>query len=237
MASQQDVDELRVFELFAAAACLPLVPGTVVKRDPPEPDILCELTDSGTTCFELVEVVDPRLARAIGLQLTHQPQLITAADTAVQSGGADLANALVYVSYDRAASAAQRNAAVPSLMATLQALPAGFVGDVPIQDASLAGLVKRLRISRGDFVGPAFQVDGATFVGDPILERLVGKFGKTYSTAHRLELLAFYELQPSVRAEYQMPAVDALVKSGLASSSFSRVWIFDVGSRTVLYHS
>ena len=94
-----------------------------------------------------------------------------------------------------------------------------------------------MRITRGDFVGPLFQVDGATFISDPVIERISGKFKKKYEISGRLELLAFYELHPTQRAEYQLPDVEESVRSNLHSSQFSRVWIFDAENRAVLYCS
>lgn len=57
--------EREVFTRFAAVARLPLVPGSVESRPPPEPDISCELAGSGRVAFELVDLVDEDLARAV----------------------------------------------------------------------------------------------------------------------------------------------------------------------------
>ena len=80
-----------------------------------------------------------------------------------------------------------------------------------------------------------FQVGGGAFVSDPVVDRIKGKFQKRYETANRLELLAYYDLQPSVRAVYQVSSVDAVVRTQLPASQFSRVWVFNVDDNTVLY--
>ena len=125
-----------------------------------------------------------------------------------------------------------------ALMTTLQALPAGFHGDVFLDtDGALRGVVRKMRVTRGEFVGPIFQVDGATFISDPVIEQIDGKLKKRYATSSRLELLAFYELHPTQRAEYQLPAVGEFVRNNLNSSKFSRVWVFDAENGAVLYCS
>lgn len=57
--------ELEVFMEFLEKSKLPINPVTVEKRLPPEPDIFCQ-TDSGQCiAFELVEICDRKLAKAI----------------------------------------------------------------------------------------------------------------------------------------------------------------------------
>ncbi len=99
----------------------------------------------------------------------------------------------------------------------------------------MSDAVRKVRVTRGEFVGPVFQVDGATFISDPVVERIAGKFAKRYQTANRLELLAFYELHPTQRAEVRLPAVQAFVQDNMPSSQFSRVWVFDTENKAVLY--
>ena len=53
--------------------------------------------------------------------------------------------------------------------------------------------------------------------------------------AHRLELLAFYELQFTPMAAMKIPEVEAFVKSHLLESQFERVWVFDAENRSVLF--
>ena len=63
----------------------------------------------------------------------------------------------------------QKQQACDSLVEVLGQLPTGFHGNIdPAGYAGLAGLVRKLRITRGDFVGPAFQVGGGVFLSDPI---------------------------------------------------------------------
>jgi hypothetical protein len=77
-------------------------------------------------------------------------------------------------------------------------------------------------------------VDGGLFISDPIIDCIERKFAKTYQWAHRLELLAFYELQSTPMAQFRVPEVEAFVQGNLARSKFARVWLFDAANRTVL---
>jgi hypothetical protein len=57
--------EFRVFAEFIALARLPIRMESVKKRLPPEPDLLCCHEREGKVAFELVELCDSNLARAL----------------------------------------------------------------------------------------------------------------------------------------------------------------------------
>lgn len=67
MSNEHDkaVAELAVFANFVRIAALPIAVATVEKRAPPEPDLLCTHSTDGKLAFELVEICDSNLARAL----------------------------------------------------------------------------------------------------------------------------------------------------------------------------
>lgn len=56
------IREIEVFTRFAKAATQPIDLGTIEKRKPPQPDILCTHRDDGPVAFELAEMCDTHLA-------------------------------------------------------------------------------------------------------------------------------------------------------------------------------
>jgi len=56
--------EIRVFERFAQLRGLEIVAGSVQKRVPPEPDILCRIVSEGSLGFEITEACAPEFAAA-----------------------------------------------------------------------------------------------------------------------------------------------------------------------------
>jgi hypothetical protein len=235
MSTRQAETELALFTLFAKSTGLPMVPGSIESRQPPEPDIRCILSDSGPTCFELVEIVDSDLAKAVGVQLKFQKRLETDAAASQIEG---LGDALVFVSFSASSTNAQKQQACGALLTVIGQLPEGFRGDIdPAAHADLTGIVRKLRVTRGEFVGPAFQVDGGAFISDPIIARIQEKFAKKYTTDAPIDLLAYYQLHPTQRAEFELPGVREYVLANLPGSHFSRVWVFDAHNRSVLYCS
>lgn len=57
--------ELAVFQEFAERSGLPVIADTIQKRDPPEPDILCEVSGEGFVAFELKELCAEEIAEGI----------------------------------------------------------------------------------------------------------------------------------------------------------------------------
>jgi hypothetical protein len=59
-------DETSAFRNFLEHSYLAAVPDSIEKRNPPEPDILCRLTDNCQLAFELVEICHPGNAAFVG---------------------------------------------------------------------------------------------------------------------------------------------------------------------------
>jgi hypothetical protein len=62
---RQSQNELRVFKKFAEVCPYGSTFDSIEKRQPPEPDILCRLSDGKEIAFEIVECIDNSLARSI----------------------------------------------------------------------------------------------------------------------------------------------------------------------------
>jgi hypothetical protein len=62
---KQSENELRIFKKFAEKCPYPIDFKSIEKRNPPEPDIFCQLSDSTSLTFELVECIDSSLSRSI----------------------------------------------------------------------------------------------------------------------------------------------------------------------------
>ena len=63
--------ELRVFHDFAHRCGLSIVPGSIENREPPQPDIYCEIEGEGPMAFELTEFVADSFAKEIDYVSKH----------------------------------------------------------------------------------------------------------------------------------------------------------------------
>ena len=111
-------------------------------------------------------------------------------------------NALDYVNFARACTAVQKNSAIAGLVDLLHELSADFRVDVTLDGRFSATGSKILELherrSRCAFVSCRWR---RPLSPTRVIVRIEGKFGKHYATTGRLELLAFYELHPTYRAE------------------------------------
>jgi hypothetical protein len=145
-----------------------------------------------------------------------------------------LAHALVYVSFVADVQARRRGSAVPDIIRHLSTIRPDFSGEwKPPAGSTLHGKVRAVTISRGDFDGPEFDVEAVASIRDPTLERVRAKWLKSYTTRYPIELLAYYELQPMMPLVLWLATVDAFVHENWHASPFRRVWMFDIGSRTI----
>ncbi len=76
--------ELAVFQEFAQRSGLSVVSGSIENRNPPEPDVLCEIEGEGPMAFELAEFADEGLAREVD-RLSKRPE--DAAGNFIWAGG------------------------------------------------------------------------------------------------------------------------------------------------------
>ena len=238
MSRVQGQKELKIFVAFAEVAKLPIIPNTIQKREPPEPDISCELEHEGTVAFELVEVIDSALAADVGEQIRVQESLRRASHES-SARLESFTDALIFVRFQRSAGVLTRESSITALFEFLRELPSGFAGDVIVPTAArLQRAVKALRVSRGDCPpGPHFQVEAGRWLKDPIVECVRSKFKKKYETDSSIELLAYYDFHPSGLAEAHLSAVRQYVEANIVGSPFTRVWVYAAEERAVLYES
>jgi hypothetical protein len=230
--------ELRIFRSFAAAASLDIAPGSIKKVNPPYPDVHYLDKDGSPMAFELVQIFDNGLARCISDQITVQSllyeeyyKLPRALRTRLKP---IVGNALIGVWFKPSASLRARKRAIPAVLSRLQQLTTATETELSIPP-DLRTTVRRLRISRGEFVGPSFYVDAVTSFGDPIIESVNQKFKKSYAGADPIGLLAFYELQRPSPQDLWLPRLSEFVVENLHLSPFTRVWVYDVVRQNVQF--
>ena len=239
MKDSQKRSELAIFRVFAEVCPLNVVLTSIENRDPPEPDVVCGIGNGEEqVAFELVEIIHDGWASLTSGQFRDTTSLRDAykSSTGEQRIALDgrLGNALVYVSFCAGIPAKRRRAAVSDILEYLSTILPDFTGDwKPPVGCALHDTVRSIRISRGDFPGPEFDVEAVTAIGDPTVDTIRAKWAKNYSSPHPIELLAYHELQPQAPEVLWLPALESFLRDNWDGSPFRRVWLFDVGPRTI----
>lgn len=210
------------------------------KRDPPEPDILCEMAERGKVAFELVEVIDQDLAQGLYGKLRLET-IIRDRYRGLEPHEKDIikehvGNALMNIRFLPALSFRQRVMAIPQIFAEMKSIDPTFEGDyVPPPGSPLGTLVKQIMVSRGDFRGPIWDIESVTWFGDPSLDRIKEKFGKHYQADSPIELLVYFDLQPDLGFTEPHDEVKEYITNNISSSPFKRVWMMDLHGSRVMY--
>jgi len=80
-----------------------------------------------------------------------------------------------------------------------------------------------------------FRVDGVTSFGIPIIKKIKDKFCKSYQTDNKIDLLAYFALQPEISESHWLPETIKYIKDNINDSPFESVWIYSYTKNNVLY--
>lgn len=235
MSTDHSKRELNVFSGFAAVCGLCIVPNSIEKREPPEPDVLCQIQDEGPIAFEMVELLDQvRIARPRGIQAEISDGFRDAYRSLSEGEQARLqerlGNATVRVHMSRAVSSHRRRAAVGELLKLLLDIDTQFEGEYLLPPK--LRLLASLKIVRGNFAGPRFTAISDSVYDPTPLKGLEAKFGKIYTTTSPIDLVAYFDSQHAP-PENKIVSLQQLIKSLIDSSGFRRVWVYDANERRV----
>jgi hypothetical protein len=234
--------ECKIFMRFAEVCGLAVQPDSTVKRQPPEPDILCKIEGEGFVAFEMVELIDPDLAQRTYEQIKLQRLFEEAYQGLPINQRTQLkryfGDALVHVAFRSNTSSRAREHTMPLVLAWLQELGSSFEGtSSPAAQSSVGKVVRKITISRGDFIGPCFDVEAVGYFADPTLKRIRQKFTKVYNSSFPVELLAYYELQPVFPEARWVPQLHTFITQHLGDSQFRRVWVYNLQRSEIKYVS
>jgi hypothetical protein len=225
----RDEEELRVFREFLVQADLPVVPESIEKRHPPEPDILCSLSDDSRIAFELVEVCHRENAVFFGsagvigdlLEKTY----VELPSELRRRFDFRFAGRPLSFSFTPDATRNRIRVALPRIFAELI--------DQADKDGQFSGfstgiqkVLRTVRIAGRVYEPgrPAFNVAGSFQPEDVVVETVQSKVSKSYRTPHPIELLAhFGGLAWGKSVRWNNHLSEALLAQGLGP--FRRVWV------------
>lgn len=235
----RDEEEVKVFRSFCERSHIGIVPDSIEKRSPPEPDILCRLEDGGTLAFELVEVCHPQNARFFGSTLS--------VSRAIEETYRDLPNEFHARFTLRFASKPLSFSFVPdaSLNRIRRTLPRIFAElldqhEKDGQFCTFSKAVEKILVSvrlvgRVDTPGrPSFNIAGSFQPDNVVVECVRSKLNRNYKTPHPVELLAYFGgLAWGKSRLWKVPLKNLLQSHGFGP--FRRVWVLDWNGVAFVY--
>ena len=235
---RQDVEEVRAFTDFVAETGMAVVPSSIQKRNPPEPDILCQLADGTHVAFELTEVcVSANAAFVSGAwewakiieecYLTLQPQIKEHLDSRFGQ------RALSF-HFQPGTTRRQLRSIMPRIFKELSEHDEnsdffdGFSAPVKKVLNSIW-----LRGRSYDTPGPWFNINGQFFPDDIVVDCVMAKLCKQYATPHLIELLAYFGHFAFNSKRWHEPLRELLDQKGL--HPFRRIWVFGGNGLAFVY--
>lgn len=231
--NQQAEKEIRIFKMFARLASYPIHPSSIMKKEPPEPDISCNRLDGTAIAFELVECIDNSIAQSIydslRLKEVFYNKLEGLPEKIKERFNVNFKNASICVAFVNGIPANKRKSTISKILDYLLTLENTAEGKFELRSSrDLKDTVRWVSIIRGRFTGPVFDVEAVTSFVNSVKRRIAGKFRKEYKTKSKTELLAYYELQPEISQNDWLPSVKEFLENNIEASAFQRVWIYSI---------
>jgi hypothetical protein len=228
--TDESVTELAVFHHFVEVARLPVLPDSVQKRQPPEPDVRCRTMQGEVVAFELVEVCNPRNARF--LFSAHQMHAsLMAAYEDLPLGTHEVFDQL-FISrplsfhFKPEASAISIRNRLPSLLTELTTTPE-VNGEFVAFSRPVSRVVAKVRLGGrlNDPDAVNFNI-GGHFDSTPPVDAISAKLTKNYRSDCPVELLAhFGAFAMGNDRSYRQSVLQLLEEQGLGP--FRRVWLLE----------
>ena len=238
MMDNQSKYELKIFRRFATICDLPIITKSIEKRNPPEPDIKCNVEKVGNIAFEITELIDRGFANILEKQIDTKTELekhySQLDDREKEKFFSKYSDAIIFIHWENSLSLKRRKKLFPKLFKHLLSLNDHFEGNTLERDPKFAGKLDWITISRGVY-GPLFDDVPASVIGDPTINSIQSKFLKKYPIEYPLHLLAFIDLNPMLPDHIWLSNASDYIRNNIEPSQFSKVWIFDFHKEEIKY--
>ena len=236
---KQKEREMYIFGAFAKVC--PLEITSFESKDPPEPDILCQLKDGSSLAFELTEAVDDRV-----------PQRMDNAQKAEKFWEDYKNNELLPEDkerFDRLFSGCSitlnlnKQTTMPKIKKAIKYIFKKYKNSYRCQ----LGLIQRVKSDFPDCYEsikiepkdgePEFRCSRAMSISPKFVINIIkNKFERNYETDYPIHLL-IYSGQHSLGPDcfWNQPNTKSYIEKNMGSSLFKRIWIFDRHKMKIVY--
>jgi hypothetical protein len=238
----QDKKELAIFNKFAKH-CLPfsIEINSITKRNYPYADILCRLSDGTYLAFELVECIDSDIAKAVNNSLKFkrlmEKKLSKLPQKDISFIKKKYGDASICIFPNTGLSFTKLIHSADRILKYLRDLHINEGGEYDVRrDTDIGDVISSVSISNGYSAGsPTIDLNTPfIFFNDRCADMLEKKFNKKYKVTCKIDLLAYYQLQP-IPENHWLPSVEEFLKIKLEASIFNRVWIYSSMAKKLIF--
>jgi hypothetical protein len=218
-----------------------VLPETISSRQPPEPDILCQVADQGPVAFELVEILEQDAAELTSKMSTLREALLEHQGVLIPEDIEQLtrkfALSRVAIGFDYDKPLRELQAAIPKIYTWLIHVVDGKApGEavVPVVPTELRGAVRFVHLQPSPHA--EIDVHFSLSLGNTPFSRVSRKLVcNRYSTDVPIELLAYSHDQPWLSDESWIATAKStftpLMDDSIRRGHIRRIWVYNVAER------
>lgn len=240
----QSKNELIVFQKFVNKFPGSILPTSIQKRRPPEPDIYCQFADGREQFFELTECVNPKFAQSVSGNHDLRTRLESELDQyRFSSEFKDkFQNKLILIYFFEGVTKKKKIASIQKIFEFLISLDVSKKVDIniiPPEDSALKKTVSEFNIcsvsGRGPALFPGTDFHPVDAFGD-LLRAIERKKDTTYNTDSEIDILVYYistvgHMTDSLRERFSQH-----ISKIWRSMPFERMWLYSYLDDEILFH-
>ncbi|QDV57768.1 hypothetical protein [Rosistilla oblonga] len=236
---KQDAYELEVFSQFVSFADIPIATETIFKREPPEPDILCDHENCGQLGFELVQLVPQTYKHRLGLreiaQNAMQQSYEHMNERQKKQFSEKFRNATIHILLEPSATKGAVHRNTPQLLKELLDISISHEGELEeLLSTKVRSTFDFVFVQISDTDSLKFSVGDFGHLDHAMLQSLKNKMCKTYSSGYPIDLLAYVEDASYFPQSIWKEALDSYLKELDNTGPFQRIWLADIPKRCVI---
>jgi hypothetical protein len=206
----------------------PLKIASFESKEPPEPDILCQLSNGSTLAFELTEAVDNKIP--------HKDSVIEKAEEFWQEYKNNrlpknekerfehiFSGCSLTLSLSDQATKRMIKKAIPLIFEKYKNSCRSTLGLIKRVGSNLPEGCESIRIEPRD-AEPIFRCSSGSLISSSCIKALRDKFGKIYKTNHSIHLLVYNDHHPFFLVQSE---IKTYIEQNIDSSPFEKIWFFD----------
>lgn len=230
---EQKEIEKHIFGEFTEVCPLDIV--SFESKDPPEPDILCELKNGEMLAFEMGSATDERsphnddkIKKAIKFLDEHMKQLDESERVFFES----VFDYTLTLSLNDQATDNNIKKAIPKIFQKYKNYSRDLRGQIYHEQKNLPKGIKIIRIEQKKSKSPV-RISNALFISsNAVIDRLKDKFGKHYDTNNPIHLLIHSEFDPLF---FNYTEINTFIEQNINTSPFEKIWLFDWHLNNIVY--
>lgn len=240
----QDKKELEVFKSFSKHYPRKIKIESIKKKQPPEPDIECEIESGEKISFELVECVDNRIMKKwsdyIKLKKLLKLEIRNLSEDEKRELSQKYKGMNMLIVLKDNFSIRKKETSIKDILQYLLKRKKDISDIFGVFKTRSIEVLKEVYIYKQEKFNKFPDIDLPGIVTDfeeHSLKMIKNKLNKNYQTKNKIELLAYYHFQHDINVlgKKNFINVKKFIQENISQTSFTRIWLYSYVKEMVIY--